>query len=168
MIQARRLQDGQLDIGRPVGLQGGQVAYVGDIIQTRRNDRHADVENRQQWTITGVSSGMDGSAHTVRLASLEDAGVVREVAADYVAEHAHLSYAATVHGVQGETTDRALVGPGVDAAGLYVGLTRGREHSTSLMPHVMLMCRSARTESLRPGTTARHGLLAGCSTSTRC
>jgi hypothetical protein len=144
MIQARRLQDGQLDIGRPVGLQGGQVAYVGDIIQTRRNDRHADVENRQQWTITGVSSGMDGSAHTVRLASLEDAGVVREVAADYVAEHAHLSYAATVHGVQGETTDRALVGPGVDAAGLYVGLTRGREHNAAVV--VAESARSAREQ----------------------
>jgi ATP-dependent exoDNAse (exonuclease V) alpha subunit len=41
----------------------------------------------------------------------------------------HLGYASTVYGVQGETTDRSLVGPGVDAAGLYVGLTRGRLHN---------------------------------------
>jgi hypothetical protein len=38
----------------------------------------------------------------------------------------HLGYASTVYGAQGETTDRSIVGPGVDAAGLYVGLTRGR------------------------------------------
>ena len=70
---------------------------------------------------------------SVRLASLEDSGIVREVNGDYLADHAHLSYAATVHGVQGETTDRALVGPGVDAAGLYVGLTRGREHNAAVV-----------------------------------
>ncbi|MGO2520940.1 MAG: AAA family ATPase [Microbacterium sp.] len=133
MIQARRLQAGHLDTVRVVALQGGQVAYVGDVIQTRRNDRRADVENRQQWTITDVATAKDGTVLSVRLASLEDAGVLRDVGGDYLAEHAHLSYAATVHGVQGETTDRALVGPGVDAAGLYVGLTRGREHNAAVV-----------------------------------
>ena len=98
------------------------------VIQTRRNDRRADVENRQQWTIADVLTADNGDVVSVRLASLEDSGIVRDVDVDYLAEHSHLSYAATVHGVQGETTDRALVGPGVDAAGLYVGLTRGREH----------------------------------------
>ena len=133
MIQTRRLQAGELDTDRPVGLQGGQVAYVGDVIQTRRNDRRADVENRQQWTIAEVVTADNGDVVSVRLASLEDSGIVRDVDVDYLSEHSHLSYAATVHGVQGETTDRALVGPGVDAAGLYVGLTRGREHNAAVV-----------------------------------
>jgi exodeoxyribonuclease V alpha subunit len=34
--------------------------------------------------------------------------------------------------VQGETTDAAIVGPEVDAAGLYVGLTRGRHHNEAI------------------------------------
>ena len=44
----------------------------------------------------------------------------------YAREHLQLAYASTVHGVQGDTADASVVGPDVDAAGLYVGLTRGR------------------------------------------
>lgn len=52
---------------------------------------------------------------------------------DYAAEHVQLAYATTVHGFQGETTDVALVGPGVNAAGLYVGLTRGRRTNEAIV-----------------------------------
>jgi len=128
-IQLRRVEAGQLDTGQQVMLQRDQVAYVGDVVQTRRNDRTADVENRQVWTITAV----DDTSGAVTLASLEDPGMTRQVDAAYAAEHAHLAYASTVHGVQGETTDRSLVGPGVDAAGLYVGLTRGRTHNAAIV-----------------------------------
>ena len=38
-----------------------------------------------------------------------------------------------MHGVQGETTDEAIVGPGVNAAGLYVGMTRGRARNEALV-----------------------------------
>ena len=124
-IQARRVEAGHLVTDRPVTLQSGQVAYVGDVVQTRRNDRGADVENRQVWTIHRVDD--DGTV------TLEQGGVMRHVDAAYVEQHTHLAYASTVHGVQGETTDRALVGPGVDAAGLYVGLTRGRRHNTAVV-----------------------------------
>jgi hypothetical protein len=44
----------------------------------------------------------------------------------------HLAYASTVHGIQGETTDVSIVGSGVDAAGLYVGMTRGRSHNEAI------------------------------------
>ena len=44
-----------------------------------------------------------------------------------------LSYASTVHGVQGDTADASVVGPDVDAAGLYVGLTRGRMHNSAIV-----------------------------------
>ena len=51
---------------------------------------------------------------------------------DYALEHLQLAYASTVHGIQGETTDAAVVGPDVDAAGLYVGLTRGRHQNVAI------------------------------------
>lgn len=132
-VQARRLSQGELDTSRPVVLQNGQVAYPGDIIQTRRNDHAADVENRQQWTIGNVTRTLRGTVRSVQLVSVEDPGMIRDVDPDYLTRHGHLSYAATVHGVQGETTDWALVGPGVDAAGLYVGLTRGRRINTAVL-----------------------------------
>ena len=37
-----------------------------------------------------------------------------------------------MHGIQGETTDVSIVGPGVDASGLYVGMTRGRLHNEAI------------------------------------
>lgn len=128
-IQARRLEAGQLETTQPVALQRGQAAYVGDVVQTRRNDKQRGVENRQVWTIANVND----ATNQVALASVEDPGVTRHVDADYLSAHAHLAYASTVHGVQGETTDRSFVGPGVDAAGLYVGLTRGRTHNAAVV-----------------------------------
>lgn len=128
-IQARRVRAGQLDTSRSIAMQRGQSGYVGDVIQTRRNDTTQDVENRQLWTIGQISK----NGTTVQLVSVDDPGVTREVSTGYLAEHAHLAYASTVHGVQGETTHRSLVGPGVDAAGLYVGLTRGRTHNAAIL-----------------------------------
>jgi ATP-dependent exoDNAse (exonuclease V) alpha subunit len=65
----------------------------------------------------------------VVLASISDSTELRMVSHAYAASHLHLGYASTVYGVQGETTDLAVVGPGVGAAGLYVGLTRGRDRN---------------------------------------
>lgn len=73
-----------------------------------------------------------GNDHAI-LASSTDTTDLRKVSLDYAASHIHLAYATTVYGVQGETTDRALVGPGVDAAGLYVGLTRGKVHNSAVL-----------------------------------
>ena len=48
--------------------------------------------------------------------------------AEYVAEHTHLAYAATAHGVQGMTVDEShtVLGDAMGAASVYVGMTRGR------------------------------------------
>ncbi len=48
---------------------------------------------------------------------------------EYVGEHAHLSYAATTYGVQGATVDAAhtILSDATSAAGVYVGMIRGRE-----------------------------------------
>jgi len=75
--------------------------------------------------------GIDGDR--LLLANLADSTEQRAIRADYAAEHAHLAYASTVHGIQGETVDASIVGPGVGAAGLYVGLTRGRRWNEAIV-----------------------------------
>ncbi|WP_292836827.1 MobF family relaxase [Microbacterium sp.] len=125
-IQQRRIDHGQLNETRIAVGQGEQRLLEGDVVQTRRNDRQADVENRALWTIHQITpSG-------VELVSLTDSGDARTVTHEYAANHVHLAYASTVHGIQGETTDASIVGPGVDASGLYVGMTRGRAHNEAI------------------------------------
>lgn len=125
-IQQRRIDAGQLTLHRiAVGMYEQRI-LEGDVVQTRRNDRDADVENRALWTVRRIH------ADRIELASITDSADMRTVSADYAADHIHLAYASTVHGIQGETTDTAIVGPGVDAAGLYVGMTRGRIHNEAI------------------------------------
>lgn len=125
-IQQRRLDDGQLRSDRIAVGQGEQRLLEGDIVQTRRNDRQSDVENRALWTIRHITTDR------LELTSLGDSADTRTVTAEYAAEFVHLAYASTVHGIQGETTDASVVGPGVDASGLYVGMTRGRIHNEAI------------------------------------
>ncbi|WP_374976653.1 AAA family ATPase [Microbacterium trichothecenolyticum] len=125
-IQQRRVDAGELTLDRIAVGQGEQRLLEGDVVQTRRNDRETDVENRAVWTIRHITpTGLE-------LASTSDSGDSRTVTLDYAARHVHLAYASTVHGIQGETTDAAVVGPDVDASGLYVGMTRGRSHNEAI------------------------------------
>ena len=126
-IQRRRLESGTVHPGRAFTGQSAQAIFVGDVVQTRRNDPSADVQNRQNWIVKTI-----GNDHAI-LAASTDTTDLRKVSLEYAASHIHLAYATTVYGVQGETTDRALVGPGVDAAGLYVGLTRGKQHNAVVL-----------------------------------
>jgi exodeoxyribonuclease V alpha subunit len=126
-IQARRLESGALSVTRTAIGQDGQLLAEGDVVQTRRNDSMTGVDNRQTWTIKSITE-----SHVV-LASATDASDLHRVTTEYASAHIHLGYATTVYGVQGETSDRSLVGPGVDSAGLYVGLTRGRERNDVLL-----------------------------------
>lgn len=120
LIQGRRIERGELDPTRVAMGMGEQRLLVGDAVQTRRNDRRTGVDNRAQWIVSRIEPDF------VELLSPSDSGERRRVSRDYALEHVQLAYASTVHGVQGETVDKAIVGPDVDAAGLYVGLTRGR------------------------------------------
>ncbi|WP_082541312.1 ATP-dependent DNA helicase [Microbacterium sp. Root166] len=125
-IQQRRIDAGELDPSRLAMGMGEQCLLEGDQVQTRRNDRRTGVENRATWIVHGIN------ADTLDLVSPTDSGQLRRVTRAYALEHVQLAYASTVHGVQGETTDAAIVGPDVDAAGLYVGLTRGRHHNEAI------------------------------------
>ncbi|MGN6128638.1 MAG: AAA family ATPase, partial [Humibacter sp.] len=117
-IQTRRIQSGALTTAKVAVGQAGQTLLEGDVVQTRRNNGSSGVENRQNWILHQITN------EGLVLASVNDSTQFRRVSHDYAAQHLHLGYASTVYGAQGETTDRSLVGPGVDAAGLYVGLTR--------------------------------------------
>lgn len=121
------MDDGELDAGIVAWGMGEQRILVGDTVQTRRNDRATGVENRAQWIVRGIHEEF------IELASAGDSGELSGVSAQYAREHLQLAYASTVHGVQGDTADASVVGPNVDAAGLYVGLTRGRLHNIAIV-----------------------------------
>lgn len=125
-IQQRRVDRGDLTLDRIAVGQGEQRLLEGDVVQTRRNDRSTGVENRAVWTVHRITSA------GLELRSVSDAVDTRIVSYEYAAEHVHLAYASTVHGIQGETTDASIVGPGVDASGLYVGMTRGRTQNEAI------------------------------------
>lgn len=146
-IQQRRLDLGQLDQTRIAIGQGEQRLLEGDIVQTRLNDGRADVENRALWTVRRIRD--DG----VELSSISDSTDLRLVSLDYAAHHVHLAYASTVHGIQGETTDASIVGPGVNASGLYVGMTRGRLHNEAVaIAHTAATARDRIADSMMRGT----------------
>lgn len=126
-IQQRRVASGEIHADAVAIGRGEQSLLVGDIIQTRRNDSITDVQNRANWVVTGIDDVR------LELANVADSTERRWIAREYAAEHAHLAYASTVHGIQGETVDASIVGPGVDAAGLYVGLTRGRHSNEAIV-----------------------------------
>jgi hypothetical protein len=125
-IQQRRVEMGQLALTRIAVGRGEQRLLEGDVVQTRRNERDCGVENRALWSIRRITTvGLE-------LASVSDSTDIRVVPHEYAAQHVHLAYASTVHGIQGETMNASIVGPGVDAAGLYVGMTRGRLHNEAI------------------------------------
>lgn len=124
-----------------------QRILVGDTVQTCRNDRLTGVENRAQWIVRGIRESF------VDLVSVGDSGEVRRVYTEYAREHLQLAYASTVHGVQGDTADASVVGPDVDAAGRYVGLTRGRLHNVAIVvARTDAAARECVSESMQRGT----------------
>ncbi|MEV4689059.1 AAA family ATPase [Microbacterium sp. LWH3-1.2] len=146
-IQQRRVDQGELDVRVVAWGMRQQRILVGDTVQTRRNDRLTGVENRAQWIVRGIRD------EYVSLVSVGDSGEVGRVSTEYAHEHLQLAYASTVHGVQGDTADASVVGPDVDAAGLYVGLTRGRVHNVAIVvARTDAAARECLAESMQRGT----------------
>lgn len=139
-IQARRIQAGALDATTNAEGIDGQLLLCGDVVQTRQNSTKLGVENRALWRVLRIRD--DGS---IDLVATDHGSVTRTIPADYARENVHLAYASTVHGIQGETVDASIVMPGVDASGLYVGMTRGRELNEVI---TLAATRSAQVEDL--------------------
>ncbi|GHG60841.1 hypothetical protein GCM10012320_35600 [Sinomonas cellulolyticus] len=126
-IRARRVEQGVVDYARTVTGSDGLSIGSGDVIQTRRNDAGLGVANRQTWTVQQVDA--DGSLWVRETGSGRKRNTTVRLPADYVAEHAHLSYAATAYAVQGATVaaSHTLLTDQTSAAAVYVGVTRGRQ-----------------------------------------
>lgn len=99
------------------------------MIQTRKNSTRIGVANRQNWIVQHVEE--DGTLRVREAGSGRKRQRTVRLPAEYVAEHAHLSYAATAYGVQGATVtgSHTILTDSTSAAGIYVGMTRGRKQN---------------------------------------
>ncbi|GAB3039666.1 MobF family relaxase [Parafrigoribacterium mesophilum] len=126
-----RIRDERVRLGRvndactTFGSDGLSIGK-GDVIQTRRNDTGLGVANRQTWTVQHVAD--DGTVWAKEDGSGRKRQHVVRLPAEYVSGHAHLAYAATAYGVQSATVNEShtVLSDTIDAAGVYVGMTRGR------------------------------------------
>lgn len=126
-IRAGKVETGEVDESVTATGSDGLSIGRGDLIQTRRNDSDLGVANRQQWVVQQVED--DGTVYAREVSSGRKSPHTVALPAEYVGEHAHLSYAATAYGVQGATVDTShtVLTEATSAAGVYVGMTRGRE-----------------------------------------
>lgn len=126
-IRDERVRACLVDDARTATGNDGLSFGRGDVIQTRHNDADVQVANRQTWTVQDV--GIDGAVWAVENGTGRKHQRTVRLPAEYVAEHTHLAYASTAYGVQGTTVSEShtVLGDALDASGVYVGMTRGRE-----------------------------------------
>ena len=126
-IRTGRVERGEVDDAVTATRSDGLSIGAGELIQTRKNSSDIGVANRQQWAVQRVTD--DGTIYASEVGT--GGKHLRTVALppEYVAEEAHLSYAATAYGVQGATVDAShtMLSEATSAACVYVGMTRGRE-----------------------------------------
>ena len=152
-----------------IEVAGGQLAGVGDLVVTRRNERRLStrsgwVKNGDRWVVTGTHE--DGSMTVHR--TYGDGQAV--LPADYAAQHVELAYATTAHQAEGRTVDtaHALVSPATTREVLYVSATRGRVQP-SLRRHRIRSRSTDRTRGDQPalfrsGGSCRCPRQSGCRT----
>jgi conjugative relaxase-like TrwC/TraI family protein len=133
-LEIQRRQHAQTGSDRHVPLADATTARVGDTITTRRNspqrtDLGVPVRNRHTWTVTHTHP--DGALTVTH----PDRGTLH-LDRGYVAAHVELGWAVTGYGNQGLTADAAIavVEPSSTRAGIYVAMTRGRNHNLALIP----------------------------------
>ncbi|MFI6043840.1 MobF family relaxase [Nocardia sp. NPDC051321] len=124
-------------------LADGLLASAGDTVRTRRNDprlrvgEHDWVRNGYIWTIRQVHP--DGALTLARCVHGRDTAAVVRLPADYVSEHLHLGYAATIDSAQGITADTCHVAlSGRESRQqFYVAMTRGRDANHAYLATAM-------------------------------
>ena len=124
---ACRRADAQ-ETGETAAGAGDGAIRIGDVVATRRNDRHRrandglPVRNGDRWVVTAATGSGD-----VVLEHLER-GAEATVTAAYAAKHLDLGYAITQTRVQSTTVDASLtlIAGSTGRDQLYVGLSRGR------------------------------------------
>lgn len=128
-IREERVARGEVDDRRTATGSDGLPIGAGDVIQTRKNNTGIGVANRQNWIVQRVDE--DGALRVREPGNGRKRRRTERLPAEYVAEHAHLSYAATAYGVQGATVtaSHTILTDATSAAGVYVGMTRGREQN---------------------------------------
>ena len=125
---ARELRRDQGQLGEQ-RLYGRRELAVGDRVICRRNDSLLDVDNGTRGTVRHLDE------HRVVIET--DSRLVRELPAQYVAEHVEHAYALTGHGMQGATVEAAIVVAtprDLTAGWSYTALSRARA-STRLLIH---------------------------------
>ena len=125
-IRAGSVERGEVDDMVTATGSDGLSIGAGDLIQTRKNDSHLGVANRQQWIVQHVTD--DGTVYAREVGNEQKRLRTVVLPSEYVGEHAHLSYAATAYGVQGATVNDShrVLSEATSVAGVYVGMTRGR------------------------------------------
>lgn len=125
-IRAERIARGLVDDSTTTTGSDGLSIGAGDLIQTRRNDTSLGVANRQQWIVQHVEA--DGSVWVRDAHDERKRERTLHLPAEYLSEHAHLSYAATAYGMQGVTapSSHTILTDSINGAAVYVGMTRGR------------------------------------------
>ncbi len=128
-IREERVASGEVDDHRTATGSDGLPIGAGDVIQTRKNNTSIGVANRQNWIVQRVEQ--DGTLRVREAGNGRKRQRTVRLPAEYVAEHAHLSYATTAYGVQGATvtSSHTILTDATSTAGVYVGMTRGREQN---------------------------------------
>lgn len=128
-IREERVAHGEVNDHHTTTGSDGLPIGAGDVLQTRKNNTKIGVANRQNWIVQHVEQ--DGALRVREAEKGRKRQCTVRLPAEYVAEHAHLSYAATAYGVQGATVagSHTILTDATSAAGVYVGMTRGREQN---------------------------------------
>lgn len=128
-MREERVARGEVDDHRTATGSDGLPIGAGDVIQTRKNSTSIGVANRQNWIVQHVEQ--DGVLRVREAGNGRKRQRTVPIPAEYVAEHAHLSYAATAYGAQGATVagSHTLLTDATSAASVYVGMTRGRRQN---------------------------------------
>jgi len=131
----RELNQAARELRRDQGMLGDERVYghrelaVGDRVICRRNDALLDVDNGTRGTVRHLDE------HRVVIET--DSRLIRELPANYVADHVEHAYALTGHGMQGATVEAAIVVASprdLTAGWSYTALSRARA-STRLLIH---------------------------------